>query len=588
MANTGCLTVNLINRNITALVTCLILGFTQQTWAQVSTADKIRTDSLRSVQVDVRKLLAQQDFDRAIQELTALRSHSDIEIRKFAQEFLGVTRERKGQFEFATLEYQRFLEEYPDAPQASRVAARLDALLAANTPGTTSDTAKATAATADQRAWKSDGRATDKFLRGSISVGYRNSTNKNDAGDSTETLSLVSTDVDLRTSADLGQDEFKTRLSIGHYEDLLSAGKHSTDRIRYLYADYEKADLFRIKVGRQRSKSGAIYGRFDGLDLRYQAPWGVGLSFFAGLPVESSRSDLFADDRRFFGFAVDSGDQWDKVKLSLYGLHQVIDSEVDRQTVGSEFRYVNDGLFAQGRVDFDVHFGELNSILLNVNKTTANNTSINASYNFRKSPYLSTRNALIGQGLDSVEDLKNLLTGAEDLESLAIDRSLDSQSITVGFGKKLSDDISLSGSLAWLSLDEGVTSGGVTGSPAFDQVYGDARVSFQNLFLARHTFTLGMRFASQDRTDVLSFITSSSFRIKNRWSIAPRFRVDQRDNQDGSSQLNLAPALRIEYQNDKHAVFFQTGYLLYTTSFPTFPDQEFSILFSYLSYQYRF
>jgi len=272
----------------------------------------------------------------------------------------------------------------------------------------------------------------------------------------------------------------------------------------------------------------------------------------------------------------------------MYGVHQVIDSEVDRQTLGSEFRYVNDGIFAQGRVDFDVHFGELNSILLNVSKTTANNSSINASYNFRKSPYLSTRNALIGQGLDSVEALKNQLTGTEDLESLAVDRSLDSQTLTVGFGKKISDDISFSGSLAWLSLDQGVTSGGVTGSPAFDQIYGDARVTFQNLFFNRHTFTFGLRFASQDRTDVLSFITSSSFRIKDHWSIAPRFRIDKRDNLDGSKQTNLAPALRIEYQNDRHAFFFQTGYLLYSTSRAAFPDQKFSILFSYLSYQYRF
>ena len=579
----------LIRTTIFSLVIAVSLSLSQVTFAEEVGTSRVRAVSLSTIQLDIRKQLAREQFDEAIKILVALRSDEDIEIRKFAQEFLGVTRERKGQYEFAALEYRQFLEDFPHSVEVNRVKARLDALIAATLPGSSSETVTADTATAENdRSLQSRTRNSDQLLRGSISVGYRNSSNENDAGDSTETLSLVSTDVDLRTSADLQGDQFKTRLSLGHYEDLLSVDKHTTDRIRYLYADYENVDLFRFRVGRQRSKSGAIYGRFDGLDLRYQSPWKLGLSFFAGLPVESSKSDLFADDRRFLGVALDSGDRWGSLKLSMYGLHQVIDSEVDRQTIGSEFRYVDDGLFAQGRVDFDIYFGVLNSFLLNINRTTAKNTSINASYSFRKSPYLSTRNALIGQGLDSVEDLKNLLTGAEDLESLAIDRSLDSQSITLGFGKALSDNIHTSGSLAWLSLNEGVTSGGVTGSAAYDQVYGDARVSFQNLFLKRHTFTLGIRFASQDRTDVLSFITSSSFRVKDHWSIAPRFRVDRRDNIDGSEQLNLAPALRVEYQNGKHAFFLQTGYLLYTTSFPTFPDQDFSILFSYLSYQYRF
>jgi hypothetical protein len=52
--------------------------------------------------------------------------------------------------------------------------------------------------------------------------------------------------------------------------------------------------------------------------------------------------------------------------------------------------------------------------------------------------------------------------------------------------------------------------------------------------------------------------------------LCTRFRVDRLDNIDGSEQLNLAPAIRVEYQNGKPVFFLQTGYLLYAISFATF------------------
>ena len=535
--------------------------------------------SLEDLQDQVRSAMSAGEYAEAIALLTTQRSSTDPQVARFAQEYLGVVRERNGQAEFARLEYQRFLAEYPDAPEADRVKRRLDALLLDSLPATADRPAVSRAVPADKRE--------TTYTDGRISLDYRGSSNTNDAGDTTRTLSLIGTDADIRFGHDTGDGDISARISLGHYEDLLAAGRNTTDRVRYLYADYEQNDHYRVRLGRQRSSSAAVYGRYDGIDLQYTTPWVIGVELFGGLPVESSRSDLFADDRQFVGLALNSGDAFAHWKLNFYGLHQVIGSEVDRQTIGSEIRYTGDGLFAQSLIDYDIHFGELNAAMLNINKVWERNSSLNFSYNYRKSPFLSTRNALIGQNVDSISELKNLLTSADDLETLAFDRSLDSQAVTLGFGRQLTERVMFSGSLSWLSLSEGTASGGLTSSPAYDQFYGDARLTIRDVFVDNHLLTLGIRFASQDRSDVVSLIGSSSYRRGN-WKFSPRMRIDQRDNSDGSKQLNLAPALRVEYEQGAHTLFVQAGYLMYFTTHPQFPDQDYQILFTYLGYQYRF
>jgi hypothetical protein len=537
-------------------------------------------DRLDEAREEVRRLLNAKEYDAAIQKLITLRSSHDLATRKFGQEFLGVARERKGQLEFASLEYKRFLDQFPDAPEVSRVRMRLGALVRSTLPVPVDSGVARTRRPART--------ASSPNVRGALGVSYRGSQSASDAGETTTSLSLIGTDLDLAGSAERGASKLGFRVAAGHYADLLPDHRNNSDRFGYLYADYGLGEIFSIRLGRQRAKTRAIPGRFDGLNLTLRMAGGPEFEAFGGLPADTSKSGLFADDRKFAGIGVNTGGIWRSFTLGVYGLHQTIDGVVDRQAVGTELRYVGDGMFAQAFVDFDTHFNTLNAISLSFNKMNQGQGSFNVSYNYQKSPYLSTRNALIGQPVDGIQELQNLLTGDGELEVLALDRSLDSQSATFGVGRPLTKQINLSASVSWLAVNGSAASGGVPALPDYQQIYGETRVTFNDFIIEDQNLSMGLAYSKQETSDVWSFMTSTYYRAGNRFRISPRFRVDKRKNADGSEQTNYAPSMRVESVAGPNRFFMQGGYLLYQRRFPTLDSQSSSVRFIYIGYQYRF
>ncbi len=529
-----------------------------------------------SLQVETRRLLNSGNYDELIRQLTELRASDSIEVRKFAQEFLGVARERKGQFAFARAEYERFLSEYGDESEAGRVRMRLAALLESSRPDPEAGNATEESVVAQS----------SSSIDGSLRFDYRGGWNKNNGGDSTRSLSLASTDLDLTSQHERENLTFGTRISLGHYEDLMDAGKNTRDRVRYLYVDVDAA--LRVRLGRQRARRSAFLGRFDGADFRYQLNSGPVVGITLGAPVESSSSDLFADSRQFVALGISSGSAWGNLEVGLQGLHQTIDGHVDRQTVGSEVRFVKGNVFAQGLVDYDLHFKELNALLVNLNIASPEKTSFNLTYDFRKSPFLSTRNALIGQALANIDDLLTVVLTEEDLADLALDRSLNSQYLTIGASHPGFAAGTLSGSVSWFSIDAGVASGGLTATPAYDQLQVDVRLFMTDVFTEDHNLTIGVNYSSQESLDSWSVYTSSRISFGNHFRLLPKIRINTRQYSNGNSQTHIYPELRAEYSRGSHYAYLVTGYHRYTNSSVLFPDQQMEVLLTYLGYQYRF
>lgn len=536
-----------------------------------------KSNDLAQIQLVARRLLNEGEFDEVIAELTVLRSSTDLAIRKFAQEYLGVARQRKGQIAFARAEYERFIAEFATEPEADRVKMRLGALLESALPERTQEVA------AKQQAAPSD----KGEVSGAIRFDYRSGRNTNNAGETTTSMSLASADVDLQAALDVGEGRYESRVSIGHYQDLLGFGKGTNDQVRYLYARIEPGGHYDLRVGRQRARGSSVLGKFDGVEGRYQFDHGLAVSVYAGMPVERSRNALFSDARKFVGLSVDTADIWSSLNLRVHGLIQTIDGYVDRQTIGTELRYTGESVFAQGVVDYDVHFAEVNALLFSVNGNYGR-SNFNASYDARKSPFVSTRNALIGQSVDNIDSLVALLLTENDVENLALDRSQDSQYATLGFGMSLTPKMSLSSSLSWFSLAEGVASGGLEASPAYQQTQFEGRMNFSDFIFDHHNLVIGARFSSQNTMDAWSFFVSSHYRLMDHWKVVPRLRVDIRHNNNGSSQRNLAPELRVDYENGNHSLYLITGYYLYSTDLPRFGTQQTEVLLNYLGYQYRF
>ena len=76
-----------------------------------------------------KKVLQEGNYSYAILLLSKLRKLGTPNQKKFAQEYIGVARERRGQHAFARDEYRRFIAEYPNSVEAKRVQQRLSAIL---------------------------------------------------------------------------------------------------------------------------------------------------------------------------------------------------------------------------------------------------------------------------------------------------------------------------------------------------------------------------------------------------------------------------------------------------------------------------
>ena len=92
-------------------------------------------EKLAELMKQARQSMTEWKYPRAIQLYTKIITLADGNVKKQAREFLGLARERNGQLAHAKAQYQSYLEDYPEGPDADRVRQRLAGLItAAKTP----------------------------------------------------------------------------------------------------------------------------------------------------------------------------------------------------------------------------------------------------------------------------------------------------------------------------------------------------------------------------------------------------------------------------------------------------------------------
>ncbi len=80
---------------------------------------------------------------------------------------------------------------------------------------------------------------------------------------------------------------------------------------------------------------------------------------------------------------------------------QSINDLTDRRAVGGEICYFKNSVSVYSLVDYDIFFNELNALLFSGSYSTQSAQRYSWTLNYRKNPYVGTRNALIGQSVDS-------------------------------------------------------------------------------------------------------------------------------------------------------------------------------------------
>lgn len=536
--------------------------------------------------------LTAENYSLAIRLLMALREKGNEAEQAFALEFLGVAREKKGQKAFAKQAYSAYINSYPDSPDIERVKLRLNNLIGIETL-TQNRTLKKTSRDTTAKTSRSDRRKNRRkpdYNRGSISFDYRRGQLTNNLGESRNTLSMLNADINAKGHFQMSDYSIDYRISMGRYQDLLPNSDKTNDRIRYLNASAQSDDnSWKVSFGRQRSRNKGIFGRFDGIVVSHEMFTDTSFNVYAGYPVASSKATGLDPERRFYGVSMDIKDSWQDIDFSVFLFNQTINNLTDRRAVGATAKYFKNNVSHYGLVDYDIFFNTLNALLYSGSYATQDQKRFNWSYNYRKSPYVGTRNALIGQAVDSMAELQNQIISDEDILDLAVDRSLTSKTLTLGYYQPLSEKYDISTNLTWMDLSGAPGSGGVaeiaeTGA----QYYANISFGAKKLYSERDNNRFGIRYSSLATSTVVSLFMQSQYRFENGFSLTPKLRFDSRSNDNGTSQQNISPTLRMQYQSKNHYLYADLGAILYNSKSDLLPDQKTNVYFLYLGYRYYF
>lgn len=481
------------------------------------------------------------DFDKAIRLYTRLLRAPGTQQAK-ARELLGVAYEKNGQAAQAEAEYRAYLKRYPSGDGADRVRQRLNGLLTAKAAPreplrrtTTRDVV------ADRAQWK---------VTSGLSQYYRHDAQKLDQSQNqTDTLSALLSDLDLNVSRTGGNLDVLGRFTVNHFYDLLNNGQFGTgtrSRVYYAYVDLASATHgWSMRFGRQSLHHWGVLGRFDGAHFTYQWAPDRRVHVMTGSPVASLYSSL-STTQRFAGAAVDFDHLIGKWNWSGFVNRETVDGINDRQAVGFEVSYRDQHRSLNGIVDYDIGYGKLNSVLTLATWQLPSRMTLTMLLDLRKSPVLTTSNALIGQPVMSIDQL--LLSFTEDqIRQLAIDRTAQSKTTTLGIAQPLGQRFQLNADVTVTQLDGTVASGGVPALPNLGtQTFYSTSLVGSGLFGGNDVTVFNLRHGRSDA------FTTDSLTWDARFALGPRLRINPRLQfsvwkgvLDGAVRETLSPSLRL-------------------------------------------
>lgn len=557
----------------------------------INSAAAIRDSESATLMQDARRAMTAGEVSRAVQIYTKILQRPASDYHREAQEFLALARERKGQLAHAKAEYQRYLELYPDSDGAERVQQRLAALISSSSgrsgdntgmsPPTSSTPVRAGASPAKSDNWK---------IRTFFSQYYRRDVNQ--LNDEEEIVSQSSLYSDLNVDARYRGErfDFSTRVTAGYRYDLLDeddgGGGDNDFRLSYGYADLVDTRLgLRGRVGRQTRNTGGVLGRFDGLNLSYSITDRLRVETVAGRPVFST-ADSVDDARRFHGVSSNFGPIGDNLDVGVFFLQQDIEDMVDRQAVGAEVRYFGETKSLWGIVDFDTSFSELASVFLQGSWRLPSQLTLTGLIDSRRSPFLSSGNALIGRESQDFNDLLDIFT-EDDVRQLALDRSPNTTTLTLGLSRPLTPKLQFNISASQTEVDATPESGRVLATERTTYSYYSTDLVASSLFREGDVGILGLRYSDSNATEVVSLNMDTRFPFGRSLRISPRLRVDYRQiKSDDSTQWIYTPGVRMQYRwGRKVRLEFEAG-KQYSSRETDLLDQDRESYFINLGYQF--
>ena len=506
-------------------------------------------DEIRQTLAQAKDAFRHKDYARAIPLLTQVTQQPEYPQRADAQEMLALARERSGQVAHAKAEYEDYLQRYPTGDGSIRVRKRLQALAWATRPGRNGTTGS----DADESPWR---------IYGGFSQIYRQDQSHIESGLAVSDLTTqdaLLNDVSLVARRHGERFDLTTRASAGYSYDMLADGPGSQSRVTMLFAEFaDRIAGWYARLGRQAGGTAGLMGTFDGMQAGYQLWPRLRVNGFFGLPVDSTRAGPDSS-RKFVGVSADVGTLANAWDLSFYAVDQQYSGVTDRQAVGTEVRYFRPGITLVGLADFDIHYSTLNTALLLGTFALPARWTLNFNVDHRKSPGLSTRNAMIGQPVRRFDELFGMYS-PQQIEQLALDRTSESRTYSMGVSRPFGERWQWSLDASSMTLGSTRESGGIAATPSSGT---DTAVSTQalgyGLFGRGDVTSLGLQYQTGDSAQMLSLGVGTQLPIGQRWRVGPRLRLDQRKlESDRSTSFVYSPALRAEMRG-KHLTFEVEG-----------------------------
>ena len=508
------------------------------------------------------------DLQRAIQLYTKILQVSGHRFLQEAQELMGLARERNGQLAHAKAEYDKYLQLYPKGEGAERVRQRLAGFLTAREKP--QEKLRQARKTKEESGWEKD-------FYGSFSQFYNRDESYTDLADKTVNQSALSSDLNVNTR--MRSDHYDIRsMFIGGYDKDFLDETDDNSRLSAFYIDaLDRERHLSGRIGRQSGSRGGVLGRFDGGLLSYQPFSPLTVNAVSGFPVQSSSIMSIESDKHFNGLSLELGPLADHWNFNTFIIDQKVNGITDRQALGGEVRYFDPYRSFFSLMDYDISYQALNILIATGNWTLPDKTTLTMSLDSRKSPILTTSNALQGQeGVESIADL--LKTFSEDeVRALAEDRTATLRTYTLGLSRPLHEKLLISGDATLSKMSSTKASGGVEAVPGTGT---ESRYSIQligsSLIKEGDIAIIGMSYADASTSNTTSMNLNTRYPLGREWRINPRFRVDYRQNKENNDeQLKIRPSFRTEYRFKKRYHFeLEAGYEWATDKFSETNEEE--------------
>jgi len=521
---------------------------------KVERPETLADDRVTTLMADARSALLQADYDQSIKIYTRLLEEPAGQHRREARELLGVARQKNGQLAHAKSEFKAYLSEFPSGADANRVRQRLAALTDTAERRSMSTPAEQSVQMASE--WDLRGGASQFYLRG-VNL------SRDDEADVLTQSALLS-QADFVASRRGDRIDLLARANFGYLYDFAENGSEDQALVSYAYIDITDNILdLGARLGRQTRHKGGVLGRFDGAHLSYRLRPDLSINATSGFPVDSPRF-LASLDHYFYGASIDLTNVAGAWDFSVFTNLQTIDGISDRQAFGAEAQYHTRRLNFVGQLDYDASYKVLNSGLVIGTWRVNDRLTLNGRYQGGAGPFLTTRNAIIGQPVNTVGALFATYSEGQ-IRRLARNRTAETRAGSAGFSAELSQRWQLNADITYNEYESTVSSGGVAAFPATGpQYFYGGYLLGSSIVKAGDSIIFSYRHFESRSTDSDTVTMDMRYPVGDGLRINPRLALTLRTSSQSmqrEAQLWIAnPMLRVLYRwRRKYRIEFEIG-----------------------------